>query len=308
MTNTIYINGTNRQSESAYPMQDLLDQIAALSDWSDTTEYEDFEAHEVLTSIAEELGLDPNQYETYDDLDNAVQDLTYEEFVEGIRMHSKTGELIRISTMSGKLDGFHSISTSVLLNPRCQARQKCKDNICSKCYASATIQRYTNLGKVLEQNTKALSTRVLKSRDLPYINDRHFRLEAFGDLNNEIQFINYIRLCEKNPDTNFALWTKNYDIVESVLKFMKKPENLIIIMSSTRINKKEDLSTFPHADKVFTVYDLDGIHEQNIKINCGSTSCKDCMLCYTKNSVTEINELLKSDQQKLKRRQKRDSK
>lgn len=306
--NTIYINGINRQSEKAYPIQDLLDQIAALSDWSDKTEYEGFEAYEVLTSIAEELGLDPNQYETYDDLDNAVQDLVYEKFVEDIKAHSKTGELIRISTMSGKLDGFHSISTSVLLNPRCQARQKCADNICSKCYASATIQRHTNLDKVLEQNTKALSTRVLKARDLPHINDRYFRLEAFGDLNNEIQFINYIKLCEKNPETNFALWTKNYDIVESVLKFMDKPENLIIVMSSTRINKKEDLALFPHADKIFTVYDLDGIHEQNIKINCGGTSCKDCMLCYTKNSVTEINELLKSDQQKLKRMQKRASK
>lgn len=74
--NTIYINGINRQSEKAYPIQDLLDQIARASDWSDKTEYEGFEAYEVLTSIAEELGLDPNQYETYDDLDNAVQDLT----------------------------------------------------------------------------------------------------------------------------------------------------------------------------------------------------------------------------------------
>lgn len=121
--NTIYINGINRQSEKAYPIQDLLDQIAALSDWSDKTEYEEFEAYEVLTSIAEELGLDSDQYETYDDLDNAVQDLVYEKFVEDIKAHSKTGELIRISTMTGKLDGFHSISTSVLLNPRCQARQ-----------------------------------------------------------------------------------------------------------------------------------------------------------------------------------------
>lgn len=79
---TIYINGKNRQSEHAYPVQDLLNQISVCGDWSDLIEYEDFEAHEVLTSVAEELGIDPDEYETYDDLDEAVQDCLCDDLVE----------------------------------------------------------------------------------------------------------------------------------------------------------------------------------------------------------------------------------
>lgn len=202
-----------------------------------------------------------------------------------------------------KMSGFRSISTSVLKNTFCQARQKCKDSVCSKCYAERQLKLYHSLEKHLTDNLEILTGSVLPMKELPEINDRFFRFESFGDLMNEVQFINYINIAKKNPNTNFALWTKNFEIVNRVFKYMDKPENLFLIASSYELNKKEDLSGLENFDKIFTVYSFEHAKENNISINCGTRKCMECKLCYTRNSVTEINEILKSDSSKWKKYQ-----
>lgn len=202
-----------------------------------------------------------------------------------------------------KMEGMRSISTSVLKNSFCDKRRKCEGSICQKCYAFNQVKRYSNLNKCLERNTEILTTSIIPYAELPRMTDRFFRFESFGDLNNDIQFINYLNICTKNPQTNFALWTKNFGILDQVLKYMDKPANLFIIASSYEINKKEDLiNQFPWIDKVFTVFTSDFAEEHGIQINCGSRKCIDCQLCYTHNHVKEINELVKGSKPKTKKK------
>ncbi len=199
---------------------------------------------------------------------------------------------LHITTHTGKMTGIPSISTTCRLNPHCLKRAKDTNSICHKCYAVRLTGLRANLENALERNTFLLTQSVLSWDDLPKVYGRFFRLESFGDLINENHFINFIRIAQKNPETQFALWTKNMWIVDSVINSgYTKPENMNIVYSSHDINKKEDLPV--NADKVFTVYNKEYATTSGVAVNCGKRKCIECRLCYTKNSVTEISELLK---------------
>jgi hypothetical protein len=104
-----------------------------------------------------------------------------------------------------------------------------------------------------------------------------------------VQCANYFNICRKNPQTKFALFTKNPHIIkECIDSGNKKPKNLQIIQSSLFIGKPQK-KAYDFVDKVFTVYaDCEGV-----EINCGARNCFECHKCYTKNKIEYINEKLK---------------
>lgn len=207
-------------------------------------------------------------------------------------------------TDGSKMDLMQSISTSTLCNPNCKKNAACKGSICEKCYASTTLKMRKGLNEHLQKNTKILTNSILEFDDLPKIHavDSIFRFEAFGDLINTNQVINYFNICKKNPKITFSIWTKCPHIIREVLRTEKKPDNLIIIVSSLFINKALNIDNYDFADKVFTVYTADYAIENNIKIGCGFNHCIECQKCYDKeNKDIYINELLKSDQKKYLR-------
>lgn len=151
-----------------------------------------------------------------------------------------------------------------------------------------------NLKKKCERNMENLKE-LLNVNDLPTINALYFRFEAFGDLDNANQLINYFNIAKKNPKTKFAIWTKNPWIIDEVIKSgISKPKNLNIVLSSLEINKVTDYSKYNWVDRVFTVYDKNYIKDHNIEINCGGLKCMSCLKCYKKSNKTFfINEKLK---------------
>ena len=68
------------------------------------------------------------------------------------------------------------------------------------------------------------------------------------------------------------------------------------IVSSNVVNKPA-IVTDPRIDHVFTVYDERFIAENNVNINCGGRSCKECIkqkkACYFAGRDPVINEQLK---------------
>jgi len=193
-----------------------------------------------------------------------------------------------------KLEGFKSINTSVELNAFCQKmiskKEKGKLNtICERCYASTMEKRFNSLRSNIKDNFDILTTQLLEPKQLPLLLDRVFRLHSLGELENAIHFKNYIMLAHINPYTRFTLWTKRNDIVSEVLKTETLPNNLSLIFSNAKVNSK-DIKVPQHFTKVFTNYTKQG--SKDVVINC-SNKCKDCMLCYSDNSVTHIRELVK---------------
>jgi len=194
---------------------------------------------------------------------------------------------------NGKMEGMASISTSVTTNERCAKNASIKGSICEKCFAAKQMKVFPSMEKPMIRNQEILTGSILPEENLPVINVLYFRFEAFGDLNNATQVINYFNICKKNPNVRFALWTKNPDYIAQAIKAgHEKPENLNIILSSLFINV-ERKTKYDFVDKIFTVYDKPYIEENNVEINCGAKNCFTCGLCYNKNNVRIINEQLK---------------
>jgi hypothetical protein len=159
------------------------------------------------------------------------------------------------------------------------------------------MKRYKNLNECLISNTEILTSGVLDWDLLALTPTRYFRFEAFGDLVNEYQVVNYFNIAKKNPETLFALWTKNPRIIERALENsdLEKPSNLQIVLSSPLINVALKNTKFDFVDKIFSVYDKETA--KGVNINCGSRSCLSCGRCYRPNPNGErlqfINEILK---------------
>lgn len=207
---------------------------------------------------------------------------------------------IHITTKhNGKMTGFMSLSTSPVKNTFCQNRAKCKGTICEKCYAMRMAKMYSLLDSALEKNHAVLTSEIIPMEKMPILNCLAFRFEAFGDVQNEIQIINYFNMCRRNPRVQFTIWSKNLAIFARLFKCgyngvkYSKPKNLIIIVSSPLVNKAVDIRAYNFADKVFTVYDKEYAKRNGIKINCGKKSCLTCGMCYSKNRTVYVNELLK---------------
>lgn len=213
-------------------------------------------------------------------------------------------ELIHISEHTGKMEGIRSISTSVLLNKGCQRNALNKKSICAHCYAVTLCKLRDGLDKQLIYNTGILTASVIDDSELPEITDKYFRFEAFGDLNNDIQLINYMNIVKKNPETRFTLYTKQYKIAYDYFKANDVPDNFTLILSSFLVNKKINLDAFKKLGKFkqgqlksFTVYDKKYFRtHKGFKPNCGAKSCFKCNECYRENTTEEIYEILKKDQ------------
>ena len=210
-----------------------------------------------------------------------------DDFKKNIGVHITTNH-------SGKMRGMISLSTSCLCNKYCKAYAQDPEKVCHKCYAVTQMKCYKLMQPCFERNTKILTESVIPTEYLPAINAAVFRFEAFGDINNEIQVINYFNICNKNKHVNFALWTKNPGIISRTIKAgYKKPKNLQIVLSSHYLNKVADISRWSFVDKVFTVFTKEYIKENNININCKGESCLLCQKCYHKNKEKYINEELR---------------
>ncbi len=211
------------------------------------------------------------------------------------QIEKKTG-IHYITNHTGKMEGMYSLSTSCTENDYCKRRCNDKDSICFHCYAQRQMKRYKNLENCLIKNTKILTSKILDKDELPVINALYFRLESFGDLNNEKQVINYFNLCNKNKNVKFALWTKNPWIIESVINYgIAKPKNLNIIYSTYKVNHEDDFvfESYPFVDKIFSVYDKEFVKKNNITINCGKKKCLLCGKCYKKSKDKIIREIIK---------------
>lgn len=201
--------------------------------------------------------------------------------------------------MSGKMEGMLSLNTSCFTNPNCQAFSRIEGSICQKCYAHKLLSYRQNVSECFEQNAFELTTRILTNEEInknfKFYNIIFFRFEAFGDLINNTQLLNYVNIAKANKNVKFALWSKNINIINDVFSKIKKPKNLQLVLSSLYINKKLDESTIkaPIDYKVFTVYDENFIKNNDVVINCGAKKCALCGICYINNNVKYINEKLK---------------
>lgn len=187
----------------------------------------------------------------------------------------------------GKMDGVISLSSYVGANRYCAARcNNCDNAICKYCFADSLTKQRIGLKNKLRRTHAILTQVELNAQDIPTIDSNiwpFFRLEAFGDLNNVIQFNNYNLFAAVNPDVNFTLWSKNPGVIQSAINGGTViADNLVIGLSSLYLNTPElkKAQRYPFIRFLFTVYTEDYIRAHDVQINCGAKHCASCGICY----------------------------
>ena len=203
-----------------------------------------------------------------------------------------------------KMRGIDSLSTYKKTSNICKflSMHTHTGCICEKCYAEKSISLYNaSLTPVLIYNTLLLKYIDIDISQIPYINSKYFRFEAFSDLQSSKHFANLLKVCKKNKNTIFTLWTKaGYNLRNMIEKenIKKLPANLNIIISEIYINKPTDknylqsLQTclypvqavtgkYTNPLKCFIVYD-DETKRNNANMYLCKNKCVDCLKCYKK--------------------------
>lgn len=199
---------------------------------------------------------------------------------------------VHISKMTGKLQGLQAISTNTVTNKFCNKQNASKNNdvICKHCYSHSMLNTYRkNMQDCLQRNSDTLSLADLEDVDIPRINQLYMRFNAHGELINETHLKNLIKICVKNPNVFFTLWSKRKDIIIKYFdKIGMRPRNLKLVFSNSIINTIIDPPKY--FDSTFNNVDQDYMKE---KQNCTGQKCIDCLLCYTHNDTKHIVEAVK---------------
>lgn len=209
---------------------------------------------------------------------------------------------VHTSALTGKLEDFTSISSSVSENNICAARSKNPCSICSKCYAKQSVEYRSNLRLALLINHIILncfdiSIDAWRTLSIASVNGKA-RIESHGDVASITASDNMIKIVISHNWLYFGVWTKNFGFYHRTFLKYGKPENMSFLVSSDTVNKVLEVpeNIRPYVDHVFTVFSLDYVKKHNIQIQCGYHKCKECLICYTKGNTTYyVNEILKSD-------------
>lgn len=187
-----------------------------------------------------------------------------------------------------KMESFYSLNTSSLTNSYCIYYSKNSQNICYYCYSHRQCKRYTSLEKHNINNSYKLAYTNIEMQFIPY---KYLRLNSFGELINYKHIENLCKLAFYNNDTTFSLFTKRYDLISEYFHYNVKPKNLIIVLSSLKLNEiihKENYSDI--IDKTFSVVEKNSAKAHYS--NC-LNKCNTCFKCYTHNNINNIIEVKK---------------
>jgi hypothetical protein len=161
------------------------------------------------------------------------------------------------SQLSGKCEGILSVSTSCLDAPFCRARRATAtdDDVCSVCYARASIVFRRGMDGRLRDNRKMLNRPYVAPDRFPMRvrgNDTvALRLLSHGDVSSVHEANNLLRLARDAPATlPIALWTKN--VVAFQFATVEPPPRLQYVYSSRKLDVVEPLPGGFH--RVFTVF------------------------------------------------------
>ncbi len=112
-------------------------------------------------------------------------------------------------------------------------------SVCHGCYAlKGNYTRFPEVNKALYRRFKAIrdprwvEAMVTLIDGMPF-----FRWHDSGDIQDEEHLNNIFDICESTPKTKHWIPTREYEIVENVIRFRNKPKNLALRLSGHMINE-----------------------------------------------------------------------
>jgi hypothetical protein len=171
-----------------------------------------------------------------------------------------------------------------------------KGSVCSICYARDGARTFRSCSvQAMQRNSDILSAKEYTTAELeklcPKFRDGDIvRFLSYGDLPNDVSFLNFCTMAEMNRNAMIALWTKRKDIVKRLHEHV--PENLTLIYSHPALNPP--VAPIPSGfDGLFNVFRWGYVKTHRIAINC-TGKCIDCMYCYGTHKKFKVNTIAKS--------------
>lgn len=204
---------------------------------------------------------------------------------------------------SGKIEGIFSLDSTATNCSFCvKMRKFAADHpelriICSECYDYKQEQFKINSLARHTLNLMIMESVDFSIEELAILESGLFvRVNSSGDSSNDTYARNMIRYAYAHKESHIAIWTKNTITYIRACDLLGKPENVVLIQSSMRI----DAAAIPakYFDYAFTVY-FDESKVQaaiaNGAAECNGKKCKACgYKCYCKAwNGSNIAELLR---------------
>ena len=179
--------------------------------------------------------------------------------------------------------------------------------ICSRCYSDTDGKCHKGLANRNMVNKAILNVDIPQqawneSFSIPMFAE-FYRTQSFGETDTVTEARNFIRIhrvVERIWAILNATWSKNSPIWARAFDLEGKPDSMVYVQSSPRINVRTPIAPCikKYCDHRFTVFDEDYLRNHpEIKINCGGRSCRECITqgkgCYYHNTEFDINEKLK---------------
>lgn len=199
---------------------------------------------------------------------------------------------MKLSKMSGKLEGFLALNTSSLDNPFC--KNKLGGEVCNFCYSDRMLSTYrkcANAGYV--QNGVQLSERIIPLELIPeFPLGAYVRINSFGEILNQNHADNILEIARINHTNHFGLWTKRPGFFSG----KKIPRNLIMNFS---VGKLGDLDApVPEGfDRNFVVFHKGTTEEELKELETEERwicrkNCRHCLVCYDSRESTGIKTIM----------------
>ena len=214
---------------------------------------------------------------------NGTDNLTHAERIALINLYG-----VSHHDRGGKIEGIDSCDSSCHGCTFCQHMREAAEHdhliICGLCYDAEQETGYKSatITPRHQLNLRIMANTLFEVDELATLSTRQIiRINSSGDLENVTHARNMIRIAKAKPWARVAIWTKNIPAIESALAEEGKPINLIIVVSSPRIN--HPIRRPAWADYTFTVYDADHIDAAIAAgaMPCNGTKCKICgYKCY----------------------------
>lgn len=201
---------------------------------------------------------------------------------------------------TGKMLGKIGLSGFAGNNPECIKRALLGYGICRHCFSFLTP--WVNSIKAWTKNDLLLSSGMMEKNSVIIDPEKipSMRFSSHGDLINKYHLYNYFRIAADNPNTQFALWTKNVAIYHDGLDlFGYKPANIIVGYSPIQMNvipseKSLIMAKKSGFDFIFGVNDTWANQGKSLvnggyKCRCGENSCRlHCQFCYNAKKRAEL--------------------
>ena len=189
-------------------------------------------------------------------------------------------EVVKQLSEPGKMPCFSYSLPAAECNVGSRLR-KIENSVCGSCYAhKGNYTRFPEVQKALYRRLKAIyDPNWIDAMVFLIKDEKYFRWHDSGDLMNSKHLEDILTVCDRTPNTKHWLPTREYNIVEDVMKHRKSPKNMFLRLSAHMIDQTGPVEL---AKRLGVLTSEVGTKKYTCPAGDQGGKCLDCRACWTR--------------------------